>query len=178
MLSLLHSGPVTRLVSSMRKSNEDSTRCPWTLASFSLTVSSGRSVAMCPALTLGTNFYKVTPSSAVGLGVSSRAYTNLICVPAPHVVRRDSLEDLLENLCVAFRGGRPQDVKLVGEGVCDLEILFGLGNIIMRIRYGSHETGDFVTVGETELRLDETKMLWCAHISSPPSRQTWGTPYP
>src|SRR5258708_10155983 len=58
-LSALHSGPVTRLVSSIRKSNEDSTRCPLTLESFSLIVASGKSVAMCPAMTLGTNFWKI-----------------------------------------------------------------------------------------------------------------------
>jgi len=61
---------------------------------------------------------------------------NLICVPASHVIRRDGLEDFLENLRVAFGGGHPQVLELVGKRVCDLEIFLGLGVNLMRTRNG------------------------------------------
>jgi len=93
-------------------------------------------------------------------------YTNLICVPAPHVVRRDSLEDFLENLCVAFCRGRPQVLKLIGERVCHLAIFLGLEGNLMRMRYGSHVAGNLVTVGETELRFDEPEMFWFLSVRS------------
>lgn len=89
---------------------------------------------------------------------------NLICVPAPHVIRRDSLEDFLENLCVAFRGGRPQVLKVVGKRVCNLEFFFGLDVDLMRTGYGSHGTGDLMTVGETGLRLDEPEVFWSLSV--------------
>jgi hypothetical protein len=85
---------------------------------------------------------------------------NLIRVPAPHVIRRDSLEDFLENLGVAFCGGHPQVLKLVRKGVCNLEFFFGLEVNLMRTRYGSHGTGDLVSVGEAELRLEEPEVFW------------------
>ena len=85
---------------------------------------------------------------------------NLICVPASHVVRRDSLEYFLENLCVAFCGGHPQSLELVGKRVCNLEIFLGLGVNLMRTRNGGHATSDLAGVGETGLRLDEPKVLW------------------
>jgi hypothetical protein len=78
----------------------------------------------------------------------------LIDFPVPHVVRRNGLEYFLENLCIAFRGSRPQDIEVIGERICNLEILWGVGGILMRERYSSHGTGDLVLVGETELRLD------------------------
>ena len=30
----------------------------------------------------------------------------------------------------------------------------------MRMRYGSHSTGDLVIMGETELRFEEPEVLW------------------
>ena len=91
---------------------------------------------------------------------------NLICVPASHVVRRDSPEYFLENLCVAFCGGHPQRLEIVGKRVCNLEIFLGLGVNLMRTRNGGHATSDPGGVGETELRLDEPKVLWDL-VSSP-----------
>ena len=91
---------------------------------------------------------------------------NLICIPASHVIRRDGLEDLLENLCIAFRGSHPQVLELVGKGVRNLEIFLGLKVNLMRTRNGGHATSDLVGVGETELRLDEPKVFWPL-VSSP-----------
>ena len=85
---------------------------------------------------------------------------DLICIPAPHVIRRDSLEDFLENLRVAFCSGRPQVLELVGKRVCNLKFFLGLEVDLMRTRNGAHGTSDFVAVGETELRLDKPKVLW------------------
>ena len=37
----------------------------------------------------------------------------------------------------------------------------------MRMGYRSHVTGDFVTVGETELRFDEPEMFYFLSVRSP-----------
>lgn len=86
--------------------------------------------------------------------------TDLICIPASHIIRRDGLEDFLENLGVTFCGGRPQVLEFVGKRVCNLEFFLGLKVDLMRTRNGGHGTGDLVAVGETVLRLDEPKVLW------------------
>lgn len=89
---------------------------------------------------------------------------DLICIPASHVIRRDSLEDFLENLGVAFCGGHPQVLELVGKRVCNLEFFLGLEVDLMRTRNGGHGTSNLVAVGETGLRFDEAKVLWFLSI--------------
>ena len=47
-----------------------------------------------------------------------------------------------------------------------MEVFLGLGVNLMRMRNGSHATSDLAGVGETELRLEEPKVLWFL-VSSP-----------